>query len=140
MLRIRIPSDLSALDPPHCLWDKNCCREGVVVASYPSHHLAVYTINGKMLRCEIHSDSINVSISNLRSMLFKSAKRTVRYNRSVDRRDPANLNFKNRILLALTKNQLKHRHFFHINQIRTSDIFMLILFYLKSIYLSFENN
>ena len=38
-----------------------CCREGVVVASYPSHHLAVYTINGKMLRCEMHSDSINVS-------------------------------------------------------------------------------
>jgi hypothetical protein len=41
---------------------KCCCsREGVVVASYPSHHLAVYTINGKMLRCEMHSDTINVS-------------------------------------------------------------------------------
>ena len=31
------------------------------MASYPSHHLALYTINGKLLRCEMHSDSINVS-------------------------------------------------------------------------------
>jgi len=33
-------------------------REGVVVASYPSHHLAVFTVNGKRLRNELHSDNI----------------------------------------------------------------------------------
>ena len=33
------------------------------MASYPSHHLALYTINGKLLRCEMHSDSINVSVN-----------------------------------------------------------------------------
>jgi len=33
-------------------------REGVVVASYPSHHLAVFTVNGKRLRDELHSDNI----------------------------------------------------------------------------------
>eukprot|EP00092_Neocalanus_flemingeri_P023594 GFUD01025586.1.p1 GENE.GFUD01025586.1~~GFUD01025586.1.p1 ORF type:complete len:2395 (-),score=541.48 GFUD01025586.1:571-6762(-) len=38
----------------------NLClsREGVVVASYPSHHLAVFTVNGKRLRNELHSDNI----------------------------------------------------------------------------------
>ena len=35
-------------------------REGVVVASYPSHHLAVFTVNGKRLRNELHSDNIQV--------------------------------------------------------------------------------
>ena len=35
-------------------------REGVVVASYPSHHLAVFTVNGKRLRDELHSDNIQV--------------------------------------------------------------------------------
>ena len=41
----------------------NLClsREGVAVASYPSHHIAVYTVNGKKLRCELHSDNIQVS-------------------------------------------------------------------------------
>jgi len=29
-----------------------------VVASYPSHHIAVYSVNGRKLRCELHSDSI----------------------------------------------------------------------------------
>ena len=40
----------------------NLClsREGVVVASYPSHHLAVFTVNGKRLRNELHSDNIQV--------------------------------------------------------------------------------
>ena len=37
-------------------------REGVVVASYPSHHLAVFTVNGKRLRNELHSDNIQVAI------------------------------------------------------------------------------
>lgn len=37
-------------------------REGVVVASYPSHHLAVFTVNGKRLRNELHSDNIQVEI------------------------------------------------------------------------------
>ena len=43
--------------------------------------------------------------------------------------DPANQNFKNwiRILLALTKNQFKHLHFFHIKHI-SSDIFEWWLF------------
>ena len=35
-------------------------REGLVVASYPSHHVAVFTINGKKLRSELHSDSVQV--------------------------------------------------------------------------------
>jgi len=39
-----------------CLW---LSREGIVLASYPSHHLALFTINGKLLRCELQSDSIN---------------------------------------------------------------------------------
>jgi len=47
------PADLHSAS---CLW---LSREGVVMSSYPSHHLALYTINGKLLRCEIHSDSIN---------------------------------------------------------------------------------
>ena len=38
-------------------------REGVVVASYPSHHLAVFTVNGKRLRNELHSDNIQVFTS-----------------------------------------------------------------------------
>ena len=29
-----------------------------MVASYPSHHVAVFTINGKKLRSELHSDSV----------------------------------------------------------------------------------
>ena len=37
-------------------------REGVVVASYPSHHLAVFTVNGKRLRNELHSDNIQVLV------------------------------------------------------------------------------
>ena len=28
------------------------------MASYPSHHVAVFTINGKKLRSELHSDSV----------------------------------------------------------------------------------
>jgi len=36
-----------------------------------------------------------------------------------------NSNFKNRILLALTKSQIKHLNFVHINQM-SSDILMLI--------------
>ena len=38
----------------------NLClsREGLVLASYPSHHVAVFTINGKKLRSELHSDNI----------------------------------------------------------------------------------
>jgi WD40 repeat protein len=47
------PADLHSAA---CLW---LSREGIVMASYPSHHLALYTINGKLLRCEMHSDSIN---------------------------------------------------------------------------------
>lgn len=35
-------------------------REGLVVASYPSHHVAVFTINGKKLRSELHSDNVQV--------------------------------------------------------------------------------
>ena len=40
-------------------------REGVVVASYPSHHLAVFTVNGKRLRDQLHSDNIQVRQSTL---------------------------------------------------------------------------
>ena len=36
-------------------------REGLVVASYPSHHVAVFTINGKKLRSELHSDNVQVN-------------------------------------------------------------------------------
>lgn len=38
----------------------NLClsREGLVVASYPSHHVALFTINGKKLRNELHSDNV----------------------------------------------------------------------------------
>ena len=40
----------------------NLClsREGLVVASYPSHHVALFTINGKKLRNELHSDTVQV--------------------------------------------------------------------------------
>ena len=40
----------------------NLClsREGLVVASYPSHHVALFTINGKKLRNELHSDNVQV--------------------------------------------------------------------------------
>ena len=37
-------------------------REGLVVASYPSHHVAVFTINGKKLRSELHSDNVQVRV------------------------------------------------------------------------------
>jgi len=37
----------------------------VVVASYPSHHLAVFTVNGKRLRDELHSDNIQVTHSQI---------------------------------------------------------------------------
>ena len=31
-----------------------------MVASYPSHHVALFTINGKKLRNELHSDNVQV--------------------------------------------------------------------------------
>lgn len=37
-------------------------REGVMVASYPSHHLVVFTVNGKRLRNELHSDNIHCNL------------------------------------------------------------------------------
>jgi len=37
-------------------------REGLVVASYPSHHVAVFTINGKKLRSELHSDNVQAML------------------------------------------------------------------------------
>ena len=47
--------------------------------------------------------------------------------------DPANQNFEtgSRILLALTKNQLKHQIFFHVKHI-SSDIWMMIIFTWKN--------
>ena len=48
-------------------------REGVVVASYPSHHLAVFTVNGKRLRNELHSD--NIQVFTLRRKKLESDKR-----------------------------------------------------------------
>ena len=47
------------LTSPHqlCL-----AREGVVVAAYPSHHIAVFTVNGKPLKNELHSDTIQAGL------------------------------------------------------------------------------
>ena len=33
-----------------------------MVASYPSHHVALFTINGKKLRNELHSDTVQVGL------------------------------------------------------------------------------
>ena len=54
-------------------------REGLVVASYPSHHVAVFTINGKKLRSELHSDNVQVRPDLSLDEAFKISSRFLQY-------------------------------------------------------------
>lgn len=39
-------------------------REGTIIASYKMGHIAAFTINGKLLRHELHDDNIHVRSMN----------------------------------------------------------------------------
>lgn len=39
-------------------------REGTIIASYKMGHIAAFTINGKLLRHELHDDYIHVRLIN----------------------------------------------------------------------------
>ena len=67
LLLLLVPVPRSLEGGPDLSSPSSLClsREGVVVASYPSHHLAVFTVNGKRLRDQLHSDNIQVQQNSL---------------------------------------------------------------------------